>query len=299
MSSLATPPPSAPANDPFAIGWRDVTHTRPDGTTVVEQVPLTLEDALHPQEGDTIVQNTVHNRDWRYLQNVAESRVADDPHALVLADCKVLWEDGTHHSPDIAVIRGVPAVRGYYSQFDVTEEGARLVLIVEVVAPTTRANDVATKVEHYHRNGVRYSVVVDRESDDAEPKLIGYERVPRRYRRMTDEDGRLWLEPLGIFLGTRDGRVIAYDGATEQELGDYAAVSAALQEEQERADAAEARAATEKTRADGERARAEGEKVRADGEKVRADGEKARADAAEARLRELEVELQRRPPAEP
>src|SRR5438067_10536636 len=117
----ATPPVSPPA-DPYAIGWREVRRQLPDGHTVVEQVPLTLQDALHPQEGDVIVMNTAHNRDWRYLQDVFERRVAGDPHALVLGDCKVLWEDGVHHSPDLAVIFGVREVRDFYSQFDVAAE---------------------------------------------------------------------------------------------------------------------------------------------------------------------------------
>src|SRR5947208_2757229 len=108
-------PPSPPSTDPFAIGWRDIPRQLPDGSTVWDQIPLTLEDALHPQEGDVIVMNSAHNRDWRYLQNVLEGRFADDPTALVLGDCKVLWEDGVHHSPDVAVIFGVRKPRDVWS----------------------------------------------------------------------------------------------------------------------------------------------------------------------------------------
>src|SRR4051794_11176952 len=109
MSRIATPPvaPTAPlADDPFAIGWRDVYHRQLDGTEVLEQVPLTLEDALHPQYGDVIVENSAHNRNCRYVHDVLEKQLAGDPTALVLGDCKVLWEDGVYHSPDIAVIFG-------------------------------------------------------------------------------------------------------------------------------------------------------------------------------------------------
>src|SRR5436305_14732369 len=91
------------AADPFAIGWRDVTRTLPDGSTVTEQVPLTLEAALHPRDGDTFVINSVHNRICRYVQDVVEHLTADDPHALVLGDCMLLWPDGVHYSPDVAV----------------------------------------------------------------------------------------------------------------------------------------------------------------------------------------------------
>jgi Uma2 family endonuclease len=292
MNPTATAP-RPPAADPYAIGWRDIIEQLPDGTTVRKQVPLTLEDALHPQEGDTIVENSAHNRNCRHLQNVFERRFAHDRTVLILGDCKVLWDDGVHHSPDVAVIRGVSEVRDDYSQFDVAAEGARPLLIVEVVSPNTRANDVETKLAAYHHYRVSYYVIVDQEDEDAPLRLLGYERTPRRYRPIPlEDDGRLWLEPLGVYLGVRDNRVVVYDGATDQELGDYTAVSEALEGEQARADA-------EQQRADVEQQRADAEKERADAEKQRAEAEKERADVAEARIRQLEAELQARlpPPA--
>lgn len=276
----ATPPPTA---DPFAIGWRDVKRQLPDGRTIIEQVPLTLEDALHPQEGDTILQNTVHNRDWRYLQDVFERRLAGDAHAVVLGDCKVLWEDGIHHSPDLAVILGVRVVQPYYSQFDVAAEGVRPRLIVEVVSPTTRSNDIREKFEEYHRYRVPLYVVVDREHEDDPPRLVGYQRTPRRYLPLPpEEDGRLWLEPVNLYLGVRGDRVVCYDGDTGVELGNYTAVSEALAAEQQRAEA--------------EHQRAETERQRADTAAALVVTERQRAEAAEARLRELEAELARRQP---
>ena len=289
--------PPKPAVDPFAIGWREVSRQLPDGSVVVEQVPLTLADALHPREGDTIVQNTVHDRDWTYLRNVIQCRVADDPTALVLADTKVLWEDGVHHSPDVAVIFSVTEPDRPRSQFDVAAEGVRPRLIVEVVSPATRPNDVIDKVEHYHRYRVPLYVILDREREDNPPRLIGYHWRPRRYVPLPPEDdGRLWLEPVGLYLGVRDGRVVAYDGDTGEELGDYTAVSAALAAEQQRADAEHERADGEKQRADAERQRTDAEKKRADVERQRADAEKQRADSAAARIQQLEAELLRRQP---
>jgi hypothetical protein len=190
------------------------------------------------------------------------------------------------------VILGVREARDYYSQFDVKAEGVRPRLIVEIVSPSTRVNDVETKVAHYHRYRVPLYVIVDREDEEGPPRLIGYERTPRRYRLMPlEEDGRLWLEPVGIYLGVRDDRVVAYDGETDQELGDYTAVSAALAAEQARAEEAESRAMEAERRADDERLRAEAEKQRADDERLRAEAEKQRAEAAEARIRQLEAEL--------
>jgi len=44
------PPPTPPRdNDPFRYGWRFMHRVGPDGREDLEQVPLTLEDVLHPQ----------------------------------------------------------------------------------------------------------------------------------------------------------------------------------------------------------------------------------------------------------
>lgn len=310
----ATSPSRPPANDPYYIGWRERTRVLPDGRLDLERIPLTLEDALHPQEDDKIVESTIHDRNRRYLQDVFEQRLAGDPSALVLGDCKVLWEDGVHHSPDVAVIFGVRDRQSNYSQFDVAAEGARPRLIIEVVSPNTRPNDIDTKFQQYHHYRVPTYVIVDRASEDEPYQLLGYERTQRRYRPLEREgDGRLWLEPMNLYLGVRDNRVVAYDGDTGEELGDYVAVTAALVAEQERATAAEARADAERQRADAERqradaerqrtadaeARAAGAEARAAANRQRADVERQRAEAAEVRLRQLEAELLRRqtPPA--
>ena len=43
-----------PPPDPFRFGWRYVQQIRANGSKVSVQVPLTLDDVLHPQEGDHI-----------------------------------------------------------------------------------------------------------------------------------------------------------------------------------------------------------------------------------------------------
>ena len=51
----ARAPRTAPADDPFRYGWRFVPRPTPDDPHHLEQVPLTLEDVLHPEVGDVIV----------------------------------------------------------------------------------------------------------------------------------------------------------------------------------------------------------------------------------------------------
>lgn len=79
------------ADDIFALGWREVLRTKPDGETYFERIPLTLEDILHPQEEDFRVHNRFHDRSCRYLADVFEGQVKHDPQAVVLHDVRVAW----------------------------------------------------------------------------------------------------------------------------------------------------------------------------------------------------------------
>ena len=110
--SKSTAPISRPAPrepDPYRYGWRYVRVTRPDGTKAFDQVPLTQDDVLFPEEDDFIVQNTAHNADRGYLDDVFNDRLNDNPTAVVLADCRVDWNiPGVRPlGPDIAVFLGV------------------------------------------------------------------------------------------------------------------------------------------------------------------------------------------------
>ena len=46
--------------NPFRYGWRYVRKMRADGKETWEQVPLTLEDVLHPREEDCIPEHPAH-----------------------------------------------------------------------------------------------------------------------------------------------------------------------------------------------------------------------------------------------
>ncbi|MGH7224317.1 MAG: Uma2 family endonuclease, partial [Gemmataceae bacterium] len=76
---------SDPPPNPYRFGWREVQQIGPDGSKRWIQVPLTAEDALHPQEGDHISENRQQCRDRNYLYNVLEWRLFSNPQALVLS----------------------------------------------------------------------------------------------------------------------------------------------------------------------------------------------------------------------
>jgi len=58
----------------------------PDGTTVIDQVPLTFEDLLYPEEDDFVVQEPVHTRDFIYCHSTLEAFYAAEPSVVVLGD---------------------------------------------------------------------------------------------------------------------------------------------------------------------------------------------------------------------
>jgi Uma2 family endonuclease len=279
---------TSPADDPFHIGWRDVHETMPGGERVRRQVPLTLEDFLHPKEGDHFVESSLHDEIRRYLAGVFDSRIADIAKSKVISDVGVYWDDPHygHHCPDIAVIFDVKFRN--FSSFNVAEQGTRPRLIVELTSPSTRSVDLVDKFEDYHAVGVQYYVTIDRVNPDDPWQLTGYVRTPRQYRPMIlkDERGRLWLEPLNLWLAVDGDRVLCYDDLSDEPLGDYRQVVQAL-------DLSSQQAETERLRAETERQRAEAEQARAQAEQTRADAERTRADAAEAKARELEAELAR------
>jgi len=249
------------AADPYRYGWRYVRCDREDGAVVMEQVPLTLEDVLHPQEGDQVTHSDAHQRRRRYLMNVLEAQLAGDPTAVVLDDVRVAWDhpDLKPHGPDIAVILGVQA-RKNWSTFDVATEGVRPTLIIEITSPETASIDRSNKLDEYDLAGVPLYVIVDMVMPRREPglRLLAYMQTPNGYQVLApDERGWIWLAPAHIWLGIEQHEIVCYD-ATGQPLGDYLALRAALAAEVQAREAAERRAAM-----------------------------------AEARVRELEAELQR------
>jgi len=273
-----TPPQSDSAKlNPFRYGWRDVRVEKPDGRIEFEQVALTLEDALHPEEGDYTVSSHAHALDCNYLQDVFGARLSSDPTAVVLADVEVFWDDPgiKQHRPDVAVIPGVRRQKNWPT-FHVIKEGTRPVLIVEVVSLSTRVNDVETKVEQYARVKVAHYVIADVWESDGRRHvgLIDYRLGPGGdyERQPLDPRGRVWLDEVGgLWLGVVDNpeldgdRLGLFDPATDEEIGDYTQLSHLL--------AANALALAESEAR--ERAKA------------------AALAESEARIRELEAELRR------
>lgn len=283
------PPATPPKHDPYRYGWRYVRVKQPDGTEAFDQVPLTLEDVLHPEVGDFIVETDAHDSDRVYLKDVFKARAAGILEAVVLGNCRVDWNlPGVRPlGPDIAVFVGVKRYIDWET-FDVAAEGARPLLVVEITSRATRKNDLGIKLHFYHQAKVPLYLIADVVGRGAKRrlKLIGYEYAAKEYKPIApDEKGRIYLEPLRLWMGTRRDpqggydRLVCFDADTGQELGDYAAVIEAAEKAVDHARAAERQARAEA------RARVQAE--------ARAEAEAQARAQAEARVRELEAQLER------
>jgi colicin import membrane protein len=281
-------PAIPPTTNPYYYGWRYVERRMPDGRVEVDQVGLTLEDVLHPQEDDVIPERPLHELERAYLSGVFRTRLAGLNNGLVLSDCLVDWgvEDVRNHSPDVSVfedVRTPPDLnRG---TFHLAESGGRCVLVLELVSPHTRTNDVDRKPEEYHRVGVPLYILVDQECEGGPRQIRAYEHQPEGYAPVPpDSRGRLFLGPLGLCLGLRDDRVVCYDTTSGRELGDYQQVSRDLDAAEERArQEAEARQQAESARQQAQEQARQEAAARQRAEAARQQAEEQARQEAEAR----------------
>lgn len=242
--------------DRFRFGWRTRPRITPEGKVEYERIPLTAYDILHPQEGDFRVHNHEHHLFCRYLDNIISAQIADVPGAVVLHDTRVAWDvDGLDaHGPDIALIFNVREQKKW-GTFDVSVEGTRPTLIIEVTSPETRRLDLEDKAEEYAQAGVPYYVIIDAHRSQRQPtyRLLGYELTPDGYVDLPlDAREWLWLQPAQIWLGLQGDLLVCYD-AEGRKLGDYTELVEAYQQAEARAKEAEERAAAEaQARADAE-----------------------------------------------
>jgi Uma2 family endonuclease len=186
-----------------------------DGTVVVDTIPLTLEESLVPEEGDQVPESYLHEQ-WRtYLSLVFQQRLAADPAAVVLSDVRVEWgRPGVPgYTPDVAIMRGVREQREWRT-FDLAEEGARPVLVIEITSPRTVENDRVAKRRAYAQVGVECYILIDTVSRRRQPsvRLVGYRRGAAGFEPLPpDARGWLWLAAVDLWLGLENGRPRLYE----------------------------------------------------------------------------------------
>jgi hypothetical protein len=136
-------------------------------------------------------------------------------------------------SPDVGVFAGLQhEVDVQEGTFDLHASAGRCVLVVEVVSPDERRkNDVVDKFREYHNAGVPLYAIIDQEKEDSPRQVRGWRHRPTGYEELPlDDQGRLLLGPLQLWLGLKNGRTVCYDARTGDELGDYCRIVRELEE---------------------------------------------------------------------
>lgn len=229
-------------------GFRDVSVDR-NGTTVSGKVPLTRYDILHPQMGDFAVQSDYHMVLCLELLMVLRSFLHAFPWMYAVSDVGVKW--GIHnlyHAPDLAVFSGIKQTPVHIEgTIDVVHWGWKPLLTLEVTSASTRKADMNKhnfddcKYLQYEYIGIPYYVVIDqtKQPTGKAPAIYGYHLVRNKYRSIRpDHMGRIWIEPLGLALGSYQERIAWFTANGTRLLN--------LQEEQQRANQeAQARQAAE------------------------------------------------------
>ncbi|MBI2875954.1 MAG: Uma2 family endonuclease [Candidatus Tectomicrobia bacterium] len=273
----APPPVEQPPIEQLMRGYRWRSVLLPDGGEISVQVPLTPEDFLNPQEGDFVPESTFHATAINDLYSLLRARFGADPNTAVFSDLIIRWgiPGLSDPAPDIAVIPDVRDRDRNRRTFKVREEGTRPLLIIEVVSPDYRKQDLIDKVEIYERAGVQEYVILEQREQRGQviDLITGYRLEGDHYRPLLlEDDGRMVLQTVGLYISLQNGKVMLEDAATGERLH--------TAEEAEAARAAEAQA----------RAQAEQRAQEAE-QRVQAEAQ-ARAELA-AQLEALRAELAR------
>src|SRR5690242_3499679 len=143
MTQIVTPKPSLsePADaEQYRYGWRFASRTLPDGTEELVEVPLTVEDLLHPKERDRIAENTLHNRERDYLYDVLDARAMNRPMIRIFSDCIINWgvPGLGNHAPNISAFTNVRDRERTWGTFPVAEQKTRALFVIEIVSPDDR-----------------------------------------------------------------------------------------------------------------------------------------------------------------
>ncbi|MEM7533770.1 MAG: Uma2 family endonuclease [Chloroflexota bacterium] len=273
----------AHAVDEIIYGWREVYETNENGETIRTLVDLTLEDYLHPQEGDMYMHGNKHDNICYDLKSTLMTYVVPYHHnSVAYHDVGIKWSRTSNHlSPDISMIYDVRDPERPRGMFHVADEGTAPSLVIEVTSWSTRHTDIITKVRNYAHLGVPYYIIVDRGTRRRETlRLTGYELTPNGYVELVpNNQGWLWMAPVGLWIGIHENRVQCYDAQGNYLLNQVELTEGLAETSEQLAATSEQLAETSVALAEETTARAEAEEARAEAEQQAEQEAAARAKA--------------------
>lgn len=225
VSPLRQRPASPGAEDPFRLGYRERYVTTPDGRRVLEQVPLTPEDLVYPQEDDHVAQGFPH---FSFLPPQADAlrrHLEKRPGIVVTSDVLlVLRHDGKTSAPDVAVIEGDFDTSKIEGAIHLEAVGGRLVFALEAVSTSEKEieeKDLEKNRVRYAKEGVEeyftvYPVVGRRVRDLVGRRLEkgGYVEIP------PDAQGRVYSKKLDLIfqIDAESEELVVIDAGTGERL---------------------------------------------------------------------------------
>jgi len=132
---------------------------------------------------------------------------------------RVAWDrpNVDPHTPDIAVVFGLKRQQNWATFYE-AKEGTRPTLVVEITSPSTRYVDLVDKFDEYELVGLDYYILIDHHQNrhGEQRRVLGYQFTPNGYTYISpNEQGWLWLEPLGIWLAWDEDILVCYNKAGE------------------------------------------------------------------------------------
>lgn len=269
-------------------GRRYIRRVDDDGKVVYDEVPLRLEDLLHPEEEDELVAVLGHSDDCGRLRKGLERLTPQNKTFAILEDVNVdLGLPGVKPiRPDVSVfeVATIPDGLRDMGTFYMNRHSAVPVLFIEVTSESTRPNDLVEKYTFYERANVQQYVLADRVHPSG-AQVAGYEHRGDGFVQLQpDQSGRLWLPAFDLWIGFENGEAVLYDQdgvvPDSEELAEQLRDERLISQEH-------------KQHAEDEKQRAEQERERAEQARIQVNTEKLRADSAENKMREMEAELAR------
>jgi Uma2 family endonuclease len=207
-------------------GYRTIINEDEHGNTIIEYRPLTLDDFLDPEEGDVLMQGTVHEEDVDKLKSIFRYHLRNRPDVVVYSDLKICWgiPGLSEPAPDVSVFADVRDPKKPRGRFNVVDEGGIVpFFILEVVSPRYRNPDYVKKPSIYERAGVTEYVIIDSWliDDDVSYEVFGYRLVGGRYVEIQpNANGWVYSQTTDVWIGMtkKRDRFVVVDGQTGEEI---------------------------------------------------------------------------------
>lgn len=229
-----------PDQQDWSLGWRYETVRMANGHDTQVRIPLTEEEAHHPQEGYVTPERTEHDRLSDDLCDMLRAYYETHPNVAVFRNLVFTWDHPAVKpcAPDVVVVPNIRERDADRTQFVVADEGTRPSLAIEIVSRSSRADDRVEKVRDYALAGVQEYVYIDHTVRRGNHiwELAGFRLQGKQYLPiLPDEDGALYLESVNLRIGLENGRLWLEDAATSQDLLTNLQVRQALRAAEQRA----------------------------------------------------------------